>query len=315
VDARSGVGGKGQNAAKAAANFIAHNLDTIDEESFGVTVAQFLGGATGDQIRSHLDNLGIADISAVTAAATRQTVTLLDYPDPASAPTVTELITPGDEVPDLAVSDLQAKLVADAPKHKGILLMGTWPKGVSKEIYAATAKAKGDGALVLMDAFKPTEDISSILAEGAVDIYKVNAFELCTIMGGQNLKEGEVTLEQITDAAIRAFDKFAGVKYLAITDGPGSAFLFSREPRQAFRYTVPKVTCLNPIGAGDTVAGVTMAAFCSGLANDSMQDALHSGLAAAVAKVQNDSEGGLFDINTMLDVKAMIECVRIPFEG
>lgn len=304
--ASPGVGGKGQNAAKAAAIYASATAE------FGVVVAQFLGGVTGQQIRDHLKGLSIADISADTGVATRQTVTLVDYNTDPDKPTVTELITPSESIKTSVVADLQTQLIAEAPRHKGILMMGTWPSGASGSMYAATAKAKADGALVLMDAFKPPAEVSAILAEGHVDMYKVNAFEMCTIMGSEGLKEGEVTLDQVKDAVSRAFDKFTGVKYFAITDGPGNAYLFSREPRGAVRYEIPKVTCLNPIGAGDTVAGVTMAAFCSGAA-PGMQEAMHLGLAAASAKVQNESEGGVFVPETMNHMKELIACVPLEW--
>merc|ERR1712079_364120 len=161
------------------------------------------------------------------------------------------------------------------------------------------------GAMVLMDAYKPMSEIAAILADGAGDVYKVNAFEICTLMGGEGLKEGQVTAEQVKDAVARAFDKFPGVKFFSITDGPSGAFLFSREPREAFRFELPKVECLNPIGAGDTVAGVTMAALCSGLA-PTMKEAMHLGLAAASAKVQNEGEGGFFDLDKMKVMKDSI---------
>jgi len=308
-----GTGGKGQNAAKAAAFLMKASREegTVDTE-FGVTVAQFLGGATGQQIQAHLNALDIASISAPTSAATRQTITLLDYSSDSSEPTVSELITPSEPFQADAVADLQAKLLAEAPKHKGVLLMGTWPSGVTSEVYAATAKAKSDGATVLMDAFNPTADVSAILAQGAVDIYKVNAYEICTIMGAEGLKEGEVTADQVKDAISRAFDKFSSVSHFAVTDGASGAFLFSREPRGAVRYEIPKVSCLNPIGAGDTVAGVTMAAYCSGLAPN-LQDAMLLGLAAASAKVQNESEGGIFDMATMKVMKELITCTPIEW--
>lgn len=131
-------------------------------------------------------------------------------------------------------------------------------------------------------------------------------------MGAEGLKEGEVTAEQVKDAVSRAFETYPGVKYFSITDGPGSAYLFSREPRQAVRFEIPKVLCLNPIGAGDTVAGVTMAAFCSGSAPN-MQEAMQLGLAAASAKVQIESEGGVFELSTMKTMSESVKCSQIEW--
>lgn len=104
-----GVGGKGQNAAKAACEFSAGSPKACD-----VTVAQFLGGYTGEQIRQLQMQQGIRDIT-VTAATTRQFMTLVDYPSSGHSsglPTISELITPSEPVSPAASDELLAKIVA-----------------------------------------------------------------------------------------------------------------------------------------------------------------------------------------------------------
>lgn len=100
-----GVGGKGQNAAKAACEFSAASPKACD-----VTVAQFLGGYTGEQIRQLQMQQGIHDIT-VTGATTRQFMTLIDYPS-SGLPTISELITPSEPVSPAASDELLAKIVA-----------------------------------------------------------------------------------------------------------------------------------------------------------------------------------------------------------
>ena len=106
-----GVGGKGQNAAKAAYAFGAFASAAFGGASpCPVTVAQFLGGYTGEQIRQLQMQQGIEDIT-VTGATTRQFMTLVDYPR-TGLPTISELITPSEPVSSAAADELLAKVVA-----------------------------------------------------------------------------------------------------------------------------------------------------------------------------------------------------------
>ncbi|CAK9004804.1 unnamed protein product [Durusdinium trenchii] len=333
-----GVGGKGQNAAKAACTLA---LACEKARRRRVTVAQFLGGYTGEQIRQLQEQEGIEDIT-VAGAMTREFMTLVDFPQDstdginrvdedgstpcfATSPTVSELITPSEPVSMAAAEELLSKVVAAAPTFRGILLMGTWPSGTTRDFYMEAAKAKANDAVVLLDAAKPVQDVLDILEAGNVDIYKVNAMEICNLMG-YGCKEGEASEEQIREVAAKALLRFSAVKHLAITDGAKASFLFSRDSRQGTRctrYDLPAVPCVNPIGAGDTVAGVLMASLCFGVANDvedccvgermedgEAKEAMLFGLAAGSAKVKSEGEGGKLDFETMMGLKAAITATR-----
>eukprot|EP00933_Yihiella_yeosuensis_P035389 TRINITY_DN2891_c0_g1_i1.p1 TRINITY_DN2891_c0_g1~~TRINITY_DN2891_c0_g1_i1.p1 ORF type:complete len:243 (+),score=55.73 TRINITY_DN2891_c0_g1_i1:379-1107(+) len=238
-------------------------------------------------------------------------MTLIDYPrDASKGPTVTELVMPSEQLVETEVEELLKKILPSVPKQKGIMLMGTWPKGVASGFYSSVARAKAPDSIVLMDAFNPVDEISAILSEGHIDVYKVNAFELCTLMGAEGLKEGSVTGDQVQKAVEKAFDKFQGVQNFAITDGAGNAYFFSRHG-EALQFCVPKVFCRNPIGAGDTVAGVMLAAFCSNYVA-TLPDAMRLGLAAASAKVQIEDEGGIFDVEEMQRLNDLITVRKLP---
>lgn len=306
-----GVGGKGQNAAKAAATLLA--ATRAASLPCGVALAQFLGGDAGDIVQRHLERFGIRQLTGPVSAATRQTLTLLDYPAAAEGrgPEVTELVMPSAKLERSDVEALLERVVSEAPRHKAILLMGTWPQGVDASFYSAVAKAKAPGALVWLDACKPVEEVAAILAEGDIDIYKVNAVELCTLMGATDFKEGEASAGQVAEAASRALERFQGLRALAITDGPGVAYMFSRDD-VSLRFDLPKVQCLNPIGAGDTVAGVMAAAYCSSTASaPSLADAFRLGLSAASAKVQSEGEGGVFEVTEMDRVNRLIDVTEV----
>ncbi|CAK9004805.1 unnamed protein product [Durusdinium trenchii] len=305
-----GVGGKGQNAAKAACTLA---LACEKARRRRVTVAQFLGGYTGEQIRQLQEQEGIEDIT-VAGAMTREFMTLVDFPQDstdginrvdedgstpcfATSPTVSELITPSEPVSMAAAEELLSKVVAAAPTFRGILLMGTWPSGTTRDFYMEAAKAKANDAVVLLDAAKPVQDVLDILEAGNVDIYKVNAMEICNLMG-YGCKEGEASEEQIREVAAKALLRFSAVKHLAIT-----------ESCWARKRILSGVCGVNPIGAGDTVAGVLMASLCFGVAND-VEEAMLFGLAAGSAKVKSEGEGGKLDFETMMGLKAAITATR-----
>ncbi|CAJ1440307.1 unnamed protein product, partial [Effrenium voratum] len=219
-------------------------------------------------------------------AAPRPQVTLIDFP--ADTPRVSELIAPSAELPAAAAAALLRRAEEAAQGASGVLLMGTWPSGVDRDFYLRVARAArtaaADSAWVLLDAAKPIEDVRFLLEAGDVDIYKVSQ-------------------DQVLEAMQQAFERFPGVKHLAITDGPRAAYLHSR-CSQPLRFELPVVDCLNPIGAGDTVAGVLMASLCSGA---NMQEAMTLGLAAGCAKVQSFGQGGHFEVEKMLSIKAAIK--------
>ena len=67
---------------------------------------------------------------------------------------------------------------------------------------------------------------------------------------------------------------------LAITDGPSAAYL-RRGTGELWKLTIPSLRgAVNPIGAGDCVTGVMVAALVAG---DQLVDAFAKGLAAATA--------------------------------
>mmetsp|Transcript_14166 Transcript_14166/g.37221 ORF Transcript_14166/g.37221 Transcript_14166/m.37221 type:complete len:192 (+) Transcript_14166:248-823(+) len=185
--------------------------------------------------------------------------------------------------------------------------MGTWPTGVTRDFYAGLAAAKGEGSFVLMDAFSPPGDILSILGEGHVDILKVNAYELCKLSntGGDDLFEGEVSEDDVSASCTAIFEQVPGLRFLALTDGPNPARVVSRGGETTMLTVPTGVKCVNPIGAGDTVAGVMCAALCSSVAaataldHASVAASMELGIAAASAKCESEGEGGTFSIERM----------------
>jgi fructose-1-phosphate kinase PfkB-like protein len=204
---------------------------------------------------------------------------------------MTELIDPSETIPAHHVGALKARLLAAVvrPETRAVCVCGTFPPGVGPSLYAEIAAAKLGmgihGAILVIDAYKGIEDA---LSTGACDLLKINAAELHALLGGgeagvEGLGREEVIVRDMT----LAFHPHGGpmascatTSVLAVTDGPSSAYMM-RATGEAWRLKVPAVSDVaNPIGAGDTVTGVMVAALVSG---DPLEQAFAKGLAAASA--------------------------------
>ena len=249
------AGGKGANFARAVNNWGGTGI-----------VAQFTGGANGNEFNSHLETDGIEFINQEFDASTRTCTTLIC----GKTRTMTEVIEPSATIPLQAIEKLAARIADEIPNCSGLALCGTWPPGVDASFYADAAKiAKKNGVPVLLDAFK---DIESIISKGIIDILKINVEELISLADIDDIKlAGESVVSKYPLA------------HLAVTDGPRPAWLFTGSEVSTLK--VPKVdNPLNPIGAGDTVSAVLFAEFLSGAP---LKAAFAEGLKAASKSCQN----------------------------
>ena len=60
-----------------------------------------------------------------------------------------------------------------------IAWLGTYPTGITGSTYAHIARAKSPHMVLLVDAYK---DVSSVLATGQVDVFKINREELAALV-------------------------------------------------------------------------------------------------------------------------------------
>ncbi len=265
-------GGKGYHCARAAA--------TIAPAS--CTVAHFLGGETGRFVSDFHDRLGIRQATVEIEGETRTCTTILDQ----ATGQMTELIEPSATVPPIAVDAMREKLEPLLAGARAIALCGTYPPGVDDDFYAWVARKKSQ-SLLLLDGYR---GVDTTLATGKVDILKINARELRALMNEDDL-----------DRAARAAMEKHALACVAITDGPHTAHLWT--PRAHWQWQLPELDqVVNPIGAGDTVAGV-MLVYC--LRGAAVEDAFGWGLAAASASCRH-LEGARFDLDSMARVHAQI---------
>jgi fructose-1-phosphate kinase PfkB-like protein len=232
-----------------------------------------------------------------------------------------------------------------APPLRAVALMGAVPPGAAS-LYgrvsaavasaataaAATAAARHPSATsaapaapapwVLMDAVK---DVLPALAAGGVHALKINADELaalaaeaCPAAVPQGERDGSpaARCDGVRVRALALLRELRGTSSLrdvAVTDGPAAAHLVSARAGGAVHtvFALPPLphglAPVNPIGAGDTVAGVTVmhAALCG----VPLAAAFARGLAAGSASCLT-MRGGVWDAAHEDDVFAGVAAAK-----
>ena len=234
------------------------------------TVAAFYGGETGKAIQRQLADLGTPSIGIRVNEATRTCTTLVDQ----NAGVSTELVGPSAPVSANMADQMRDMLLAALPGFDALALCGTYPSGIDEALFIELAEAHGNKPLML-DAFR---GVDRLLTTGRVNVLKINRQEAAALTGAS----------EPAAIAKAAFEQFA-LDALLLTDGPDTAWVF--EPDSTWQIQPPRIHVLNPIGAGDTCAGVTMARWLHG---DSLPTAFAAGLAAASASCLTLT-GGQFD--------------------
>jgi fructose-1-phosphate kinase PfkB-like protein len=264
ADVQTGVGGKGQDVAI-----------TLSCLGYGETrLAQFVGmGAGGDAVMSMLnEKLGVEGATALTvrSQSPMRTCTTIVASDES-----TELVEPSGSIQEGEQIDFFNLLKAKASETAAICIMGSMPPGCPKEMYANIYEHVSskkticvidsvEGLFPLLNAIAKTEE------RGAA-ILKINASELCRLAKAPkgSSEAGGITPAELMVAVTQFLQDFSpsALAGLAITDGKYAAHfvvLDGANPPQIFRIDTPKLgvtKTLYPIGAGDSVAAGTLAAW------------------------------------------------------
>jgi fructose-1-phosphate kinase PfkB-like protein len=264
---QTGVGGKGQDVAIA--------LNCLSSES-NINLAQFVGaGSSGDEVYGLLvDTLGESAMSlTVRVHSEMRTCTSIVASDE-----TTELVEPSGFITDDERMELMNNLQSTVPNNAAALcIMGSMPPGCPSDTYAQIySHTVGLETLCLVDSVAGVESLLQTIAsmeKSGPTVFKLNASELCNLAGCKKNKSeaGGVELSELTTAVSQFLQKFSpaaikALRGLAITDGrhPGYFVDFGKEEFSLFRLPIPVLESgrtLYPIGAGDAVAGGTLAAW------------------------------------------------------
>ena len=202
--------------------------------------------------------------------------------------TATEIIEPSGEISAEEYENLMTFARMELNSSDALAICGTYPPGIPQTCYAdLTVMAASQGKPVLLDTVKGVEPA---LLAGA-EILKINRGELLSMTGKETVEEG-----------IRfCFEKYP-LKVAAIT--AGKEFAVIGTPKKMTRISVPQISnAINPIGAGDTCAGVFFSEYISGT---EPAEAFSRGLCAATASCMTGCPAE-FDNSVAKSLRTQIE--------
>ena len=220
-------GGKGINVSK-----------TIHELGGESLAMGFLGGNAGKTIENVLTSWNIQHDFIWVEGETRTNTKVFE-----KSGGVTELNEPGPVINEAQVEELIQKICEHTDKETLVVLAGSIPAGVDKNIYAAiTESVHEKGGSVLMDA---DGELFRNALKASPDIIKPNQVELEEYIGADyRLSMGELK------ALAEKFQN-NGIKTVAISMGKGGAMIV----RDKFVARCPalSVKAHSTVGAGDAM--------------------------------------------------------------
>lgn len=221
------AGGKGINVSK-----------TIHELGGESLAMGFLGGNAGKTIENVLTSWNIQHDFIWVEGETRTNTKVFE-----KSGGVTELNEPGPVINEVQVEELIQKICEHTDKETLVVLAGSIPAGVDKNIYAAiTESVHEKGGSVLMDA---DGELFRNALKVSPDIIKPNQVELEEYIGADyRLSMGELK------ALAEKFQN-NGIKTVAISMGKGGAMIV----RDKFVARCPalSVKAHSTVGAGDAM--------------------------------------------------------------
>jgi len=264
----AGPGGKGLNAARAAA--------AIGGSAIAIGI---VAGRAGDWIVEQLEALGIEARVARSTGETRTCVSVLDR----SSGALTEIYERGTEIEPGAWYALEAIIRAELERGDiaTVALSGSLPPGAPPDGYARIARiarAIWGAAPVLADTYGPA--LTAVLAEHPA-IVKVNGSEAAAASGIQVVDAASAV------EAARVLCAAGAASVIVTLDREGAVVVTAGERH---RIVPPDLRGAYPVGSGDAFLGGMAVALGRGA---SVVEAARLGLAAGIANAQIPGAGSL----------------------
>jgi 1-phosphofructokinase family hexose kinase len=269
--ARVVPGGKAVNAARAARVIGA-----------APRVAGFLAGETGKALGALIAGEGL-ELLSVACRGEQRVATIIRE----TSGRVTVLNEPGPQLDEEDWGRMETAIADALPGFAALLCSGSLPPGCPTEAYARLVRlARSAGTPVLVDATGAL--LEEALGEGP-DLVLPSLSEAAQTLGstmGQPVEagpgDGERALELARELAAR------GARSAVVTAGAaGAAFAGSSGTGTV---AAPRVAAVNPIGAGDALAGAMAVASGEGRP---LAEALRWAVAVAAASVERERPGDL----------------------
>jgi len=236
-----------------------------------VRAALPIGGGTGREIASLLDDLGLAHVDVPIAGTVRSNISLVEADGQS-----TKVNEPGPLLSDSEVDALCATSLAGSDVGEWVLWAGSLPGGFTPQRFAdAVADTRAAGRLVAVDSSGPAlMRVISQHGDRLPHMVKPNAEELAELAG-----RGLTTLGDVADAAQVLLAR--GVRTVLISLGHNGALLVDADlPRPLHGHAAAR-RVVNTVGAGDAFLAGWLAALDAGATTaDALANALRFGATA-----------------------------------
>lgn len=222
-------GGKGINASKV--------LRILNNE---VTAFGFLGGFTGEFVRTELNEIGVIDQFTIIDGSTRTCVNIID-----SNSDNIEVLEKGPLISRSSIDELLDNFKKEVKHLEVVAIGGSLPQGVEIDIYSELIEiATSRGKKVILDT---SGDALLKNLKAKPFLIKPNRDELSQISN----------IELDSEAAIKRAGSIAlekGARNVAVSLGGQGMYFFGEEGN--YKVTIPKIDVQNAVGSGDSsVAG------------------------------------------------------------
>lgn len=253
-------GGKGINVSKTIAN--------LEYESIATG---FLAGSNGAYIKSHLDTVSINNDMVFVEGETRTNLKVIDVHKE-----LTELNEVGVQISPRDLQSLNDKLISLIQAKDIVVLSGSVPQGVPKDIYAKLVEEiKQREAKVILDAD------GSLFEQGVVaipNVIKPNKYELCKYF---NVEE-EINDLEVVKLAKRLLSQ--GMELIVVSMGHEGALFIDNA--HCVKVAGLDINVNSTVGAGDAMVAALAYAMDKHLSFEEMVT-----LAVATSAGACESEG------------------------
>lgn len=272
------AGGKGINVSKM--------LKNLGKES---TASGFLGGSSGDFIRRELKKMEIKSDFVEAAGETRTNTKMVDQVNK----TFTDINESGASVPAEKLQELKDRLFADLAENDILVLAGSIPAGLDKNIYAELIESANEKNIkTILDA---DGELFREAVKAGPTLIKPNEHEL-SLHFKKEFKDFK--------SMIRAAEKLLteGVEMIMLSLGKEGAVFITEE--QKYFIEALKLDVKSTVGAGDAMVAGLAYSLDNGL---EVEDMLKTAAACSSATLIRDGT----EMGKKEDVESLKEKIRI----
>ncbi|MDI6601341.1 MAG: 1-phosphofructokinase [Thermoanaerobacteraceae bacterium] len=268
------AGGKGLNVARV--------VKSLGED---VIATGFVGGYSGEFIKSELDKEGIKHDFVEVDGETRTCINIINK----TTGVQTELLEPGPLLNMIYQEKFKDKYISLLDRCDVVTISGSMPKGISDNFYAELIKlAKDRDKKVILDTS------GKYLKEGLKarpTVIKPNRYEAEDIYGKRIKDEKDII------ALMKTFIE-DGIEMAAITLGVEGGYVATKD--DVYRYIPPEVKVKNAVGSGDAMTAGLAVGINKGYGE---VETIRFAVAISAANAMTEATGLVYkkDVNDLLD--------------